>query len=75
MLATTERDDSSTATDGYAFLGNGQLKLAQAIADFRTVLAGPSIQVRCLECPTVAPARVAPRCRSAGFARRVAVLN
>ena len=61
MLATTERDDSSTETDGYTFFGNGQLKLAQAIADLRTVLAGPSIQVRCLECPAVAPARVERR--------------
>jgi len=60
MLATTERDDS-TQTDGYAFFGNGQLKLAQAIADLRTVLAGPSIQVRCLECPAAAPARVERR--------------
>ena len=31
------------------------------IADVRTVLAGPSIQVRCLECPPVAPARLDKR--------------
>ena len=61
MLATSERDDGSSETDGYAFFGNGQLKLAQAIADLRSVLAGPSIQVRCLECPAVAPARVERR--------------
>jgi protease IV len=61
MLATTERDEGSSPTDGFAFFGNGQLKLAQAIADIRSVLAGPSIQVRCLECPAVAPARVERR--------------
>lgn len=56
MLASEEKDDG-TSTDGFAFMGNGELKLAQAVADLRSVLAGPSIQVRCLECPT-APAKV-----------------
>jgi protease-4 len=58
MLASEERDESSSPTDGFAFIGNGQLELAQAIADLRSVLAGPSIQVRCLECPAVAPVKV-----------------
>ncbi len=58
MLADQERDEGSTPDEGYAFFGNGQLKLAQAVADMRSVLAGPNIQVRCLECPPVAPARV-----------------
>ena len=31
------------------------------MADLRSILAGPSIQVRCLECPSVAPARVEKR--------------
>ena len=42
-------------------LANGQLRLAQALADLRTILNGPSIQVRCLECPTVTPAKVERR--------------
>ena len=57
MLAEQEKDESSAPAEGYAFFGNGQLKLAQAMADMRSVLTGPSIQVRCLECPSVAPAR------------------
>ena len=61
MLASEERDESSSPTDGFAFIGNGQLELAQAIADMRSVLGGPSIQVRCLECPAAAPAKVEQR--------------
>ncbi|HEX7929974.1 MAG TPA: signal peptide peptidase SppA [Sphingomicrobium sp.] len=61
MLASQDRDEGSSPADGFAFLGNGQLKLAEAMADLRSVLAGPSIQVRCLECPSVAPARVEKR--------------
>ena len=61
MIATQEKDADTSPADGFAFIANGQLKLAQAIADLRSVLAGPSIQVRCLECPTVAPARVGQR--------------
>ena len=61
MLSQRERDEGATPTDGFAFLGNGELKLAQAVAELRSVLGGPSIQVRCLECPTVASARVERR--------------
>jgi len=58
MLAETEKDEGSAPAEGFAFFGNGQLKLAQALADMRSVLTGPSIQVRCLECPSVAAPRV-----------------
>ncbi|WP_395621822.1 signal peptide peptidase SppA [Sphingomonas daechungensis] len=58
MLASEERDEGSSPTDGFAFIGNGQVELAQAVADLRSVLGGPSIQVRCLECPSPAPAKV-----------------
>ena len=58
MLAQQERDEGATPTDGFAFLGNGEIRLAQAVAELRAVLNGPNIQVRCLECPTVAPVRV-----------------
>ena len=61
MLSNTDRDESASPPDGYAFFGNGQLKLAQAIADLRSILAGPTIQVRCLECPSATPARVERR--------------
>ncbi|HJR83071.1 MAG TPA: signal peptide peptidase SppA [Sphingomicrobium sp.] len=65
MLAEQEKDEGSVPAESFAFFGNGQLKLAQALADVRSVLTGPSIQVRCLECPTVTPARVANK--DAGF--------
>ena len=38
-----------------------QQQLAAAIAEVRSILAGPSIQARCLECPQVAPARLDKR--------------
>ena len=59
MLAQQERDESEApATDGFAFIANSDLKLPQAMAELRSVLTGPNVQVRCLECPGVAPARV-----------------
>ena len=58
MLAQQERDEGAAPADGFAFIANGQVKLAQAMAELRSVLTGPNIQVRCLECPGVAPARV-----------------
>jgi protease-4 len=61
MLAQQERDEGAAPADGYAFFGNGQRKLAQALADIRTILNGPSIQVRCLECPGTAPAKLERR--------------
>jgi protease-4 len=65
MLAEQEKDEGSVPAEGFALFGNGQLKLAQALADVRSVLTGPSIQVRCLECPTVTPARIEKK--DAGF--------
>ena len=59
MLAQQERDEGEApTTDGFAFIANSDVKLAQAMAELRSVLTGPNIQVRCLECPGVAPARV-----------------
>ena len=55
MLAQQERDEGAAPADGFAFFANGQRKLAQALADIRSILDGPSIQVRCLECPLVRP--------------------
>jgi protease IV len=61
MIAQQERDEGAAPADGFAFFGSGQRKLVQALADIRTILNGPSIQVRCLECPVSAPARVERR--------------
>ena len=52
-MATT----SSTSEDAFGMLASQPgRQLASAIAEVRTLLAGPSIQARCLECPPVAPA-------------------
>ena len=59
MLANEELDDGSAPTDAFAAIGGRPAEeLASAIADLRSVLTGPRIQVRCLECGPVAPARV-----------------
>jgi protease-4 len=61
MLGGGEQDEGTAPQDAFALFGNAELKLAQAIADLRAVFNGPSIQVRCLECPPVAPVRVEKR--------------
>jgi protease-4 len=38
-----------------------QQQLASVLAEVRSILSGPSIQVRCLECPAVAPAHIEQR--------------
>lgn len=45
------------AQDGFASLAP-ETAITDALVQLRTVLAGPRIQVRCLECPASAPARV-----------------
>jgi protease-4 len=45
--------------DAFAPLARApQQQLAQMLTEVRSILAGPSIQARCLECPAVAPARL-----------------
>ena len=61
-LTAQKDDDSSASGDAFAALAlQPQQQLTAAIAEVRSVLAGPSIQARCLECPTVAPARLDKR--------------
>ena len=56
MLAMEDvEDDRSAPTDAFAVYGRSESLLAAALADLRTVLAGPRIQVRCLECASDAP--------------------
>jgi len=61
MLAQEERDSGAAPADGFALFGRGEARLAQALADLRSVLSGPAIQVRCLDCPPAAPATLARR--------------
>src|SRR4051812_34333706 len=62
-LATEQRDDDGAAPqDAFAaFAGNPQLQVASALVEVRSILSGPSIQARCLECPAVAPAELSKR--------------
>ena len=59
MLATQDRDDGAAPADGFAAIGGQpEFELAAMIADLRSILAGPRIQARCLECGPVAPAQL-----------------
>ncbi len=61
-LADNENDNSSVPDDAFASLARGpQQQLAAMLVEVRSILAGPSIQARCLECPSVAPARLDKR--------------
>jgi len=60
-LASEEDTDSTAPQDAFALLaGQPQRQLASALAEVRSILSGPSIQARCLECPAVAPAELKP---------------
>ena len=57
MLANKELDDGAAPADAFATLGGSpERELAAALADLRSILSGPRIQARCLECGPVAPA-------------------
>jgi protease-4 len=57
MLAGEE--EGSNPPDAFASLKAApETAILSAIAEVRSILSGPSIQVRCLECPPVAPARI-----------------
>ena len=58
-IASEEDTDGAAPKDAFALLaGQPQRQLASALAEMRSILSGPSIQARCLECPAVAPARL-----------------
>jgi len=61
-LAAQRRDDAATPEDAFASLARQpQQQLAAMLGEVRAILSGPSIQARCLECPSVAPARLDKR--------------
>ena len=54
-------NDNDTAVPGDAFsmmAREPEQRIAGVLAEVRSIMSGPSIQARCLECPDVAPARV-----------------
>jgi protease-4 len=62
MLSRQRDDDSSTPADAFGALAQQpQQQLATAIFEVRSILTGPSIQARCLECPQVTPTRLDKR--------------
>ena len=56
--ALANRDqDTSAPVDAFSMLGRQpEQQLASVLAQVRSILSGPSIQARCLECPAVVPA-------------------
>ena len=61
-LALKDSDDEVPNTDAFATAaGNPELQIAAALHDLRSILSGPSIQARCLECPPAAPAAVSAK--------------
>ncbi|MGI8705126.1 MAG: signal peptide peptidase SppA [Sphingomicrobium sp.] len=60
LLADDRTGEQPQARDGYSALAP-DADIAAALGNLRSVLAGPRIQVRCLECPPVAPARLKPQ--------------
>jgi protease-4 len=62
MLADRD-DDSAAQPDAFgAIAAQPGQQLAAAIAEVRSILTGPSIQARCLECgPAGPPARIEQR--------------
>jgi protease-4 len=58
-LADEETDDTALPSDAFSTLARQpEQQLASVFAEVRSILMGPSIQARCIECPPIAPARV-----------------
>jgi protease-4 len=57
-----DQNDTAAPTDAFSMLARqpGE-QLASILAEMRSILSGPSIQARCLECPPVAPVRIQQR--------------
>jgi protease-4 len=60
LAALASKDEDSTApADAFAILAHQpEQQLASAIGEVKAIMAGPSIQARCLECPPVEPAKL-----------------
>jgi protease-4 len=58
-FTSEQRDDSAVPEDAFASLARQpRQQLAEMLGEVRSILSGPSIQARCLECPSVAPAQL-----------------
>jgi protease-4 len=63
LLSSSQSSDDS-GDDGFAALAPDRA-LADALAEVQSVLNGPEIQARCIDCPPVAPAQ--PQAKSLGM--------
>ncbi|MFL6776898.1 MAG: signal peptide peptidase SppA [Sphingomicrobium sp.] len=64
LIATLAERDSDTGTpeDAFSMMARKpQQQLASVLAEVRSIVSGPSIQARCLECPAAAPAQIEPK--------------
>jgi protease-4 len=57
MLASDASKPDTVDQDAFAAVAPDR-KITDALVELRSVLMGPRIQVRCLDCPAVAPVRV-----------------
>jgi protease-4 len=61
-LASNADETTPVPEDAFASLARApQQQLAEMLNEVRSIIAGPSIQARCLECPSVEPARIDKR--------------
>ena len=52
-------NDTAIPEDAFSMMAREpEQRIAGVLAEVRSIMSGPSIQARCLECPDVAPARV-----------------
>ena len=57
--ALADNSDSAAPADAFSTLARKpEQQLAGMLAEVRSILTGPSIQARCLECAPVVPARL-----------------
>ena len=58
-LADDRNDTTAAPEDAFASIANRpRQQLAEMLTEVKSIMAGPSIQARCLACPPVAPARL-----------------
>ncbi len=56
-----DTNDDGETTDALTTMANAQVAaLAQAVTDAQSLITGPAVQVRCLECPATHAARAEP---------------
>jgi protease-4 len=61
-LADGDSDGAAVPADAFSILAHQpEQQLASVFAEARSIISGPSIQARCLECPADVPARIEPK--------------